>query len=57
MGRIANQEGAYSEALHELEESLAAEPNYADPYAEEGIIHIKRKDYGLETALRRALFH
>jgi len=35
---------------------LAAEPNYADPYTEEEIIHMKQKDYAAaETALRRAL--
>jgi len=56
LGRIANRKGAYSEALRELEQALAAEPNYADPYAEEGIIHMKQKDYAAaETALRRAL--
>jgi tetratricopeptide (TPR) repeat protein len=56
LGRIANQKGAYPEALRELEQALAAEPNYADPYAEEGIIYLKQKAYvAAETALRRAL--
>jgi Tfp pilus assembly protein PilF len=56
LGRIDNQKGAYSDAFHELETALALEPNYADPYAEEGIIHMKQKAYAAaEQALRRAL--
>jgi tetratricopeptide (TPR) repeat protein len=56
LGRIANQNGAYSEALRELEQALTAEPNYANPYAEEGIIYMKQKAYAAaEKALRRAL--
>ena len=56
LGRIANQGGNYSEALNELQQALAAEPNYADPYAEEGIIYIKQRRYpAAEKALLRAL--
>lgn len=56
LGRIANQEGKNTEALHELQEALAAQPNYADPYAEEGVIYMKQKDYvAAEKALRQAL--
>ena len=56
LGRIANQKGAYSEAFHELGEALAMDPNYADPYAEEGIIRMKQKQYvAAEQALQHAL--
>jgi tetratricopeptide (TPR) repeat protein len=56
LGRIANQGGNYSEALNELQQALAAEPNYADPYAEEGIIYIKQRQYpAAEKVLLRAL--
>jgi tetratricopeptide (TPR) repeat protein len=56
LARIANQDGKYSEALRELEQALAADPNYADPYAEEGIIYMKQRQYAAaEKALLRAL--
>ncbi|HEV2493406.1 MAG TPA: tetratricopeptide repeat protein [Terriglobia bacterium] len=54
LGRIANQEGKFSEALHELHQALEVEPNYADPLAEEGIIYMKQKEY---AAAERALLH
>jgi tetratricopeptide (TPR) repeat protein len=54
LGRIANQEGQFSKALLELRQARAADPHYADPYAEEGIIYMKQKDY---AAAERALLH
>ncbi len=56
LGRIANQDGKYAEALHQLQQALAVEPRYADPYAEEGIIYMKQKKYvAAENSLLRAL--
>jgi tetratricopeptide (TPR) repeat protein len=56
LGRIANQKGDSAVALHELQQALDTEPDYADPYAEEGIIFLKQKDYpSAEKALSRAL--
>jgi superkiller protein 3 len=56
LGRLANQEGKYPEALRELQQALAAQPRHADPYAEEGIIYMKQKEYkAAEDSLLRAL--
>ena len=56
LGRIANQEGKFSQALHELQQATTVEPNYADPYAEQGIIYMKQKAYApAAQALLRAL--
>ena len=56
LGRIANQQGNTTLALNELQQALDAEPNYADPYAEEGVVFLKLKDYAsAENALARAL--
>lgn len=54
LGRIANQKGRPAEALLELQRALAIKANYADPYAEEGIIYMKQKDY---TAAEKALLN
>jgi Flp pilus assembly protein TadD len=56
LGRIANQEGKFAVALHELQEAIGIEPNYADPYAEQGIIYMKEREYAAaEKALLRAV--
>ena len=56
LGRIANQDGKYPEALRQLQQALAVDPHYADPYAEEGVIYMKQKDYAAaEKSLLRAL--
>jgi len=57
LGRIANRQGRYSEAIRHLELALKARPDYADAYAELGLIHLKRREYAsaqesLEKALR-----
>ena len=56
LGRIANQEGNYPEAVAQLEMALKAYPNYADAYAEMGLVHLKQKDYpGARNDLQKAL--
>jgi len=56
LGRIANQQGNYEEAIRHLQLSLQANSNYADAYAELGLIHLKRKEYPQATkALEKAL--
>jgi tetratricopeptide (TPR) repeat protein len=56
LARIANQRGDYSKAFQELHEALATRPEYADAYAEEGIIYLKQRNYAAaEKALTRAL--
>jgi tetratricopeptide (TPR) repeat protein len=56
LGRIANQHGDYAGSMAELQKSLAADPNFADPLAEEGIVFMKQKDYvSAQRALSRAI--
>ena len=45
LGRIANQKGNYAEAVAQLELALKTYPNYADAYAERGLVHLKQRDY------------
>ena len=56
LGRIANQKGNYPEAVAQLEMALKMNPNYADAYAERGLVHLKQKDYpGAKIDLQKAL--
>jgi len=56
LGRIANQEGNYPEAVAQLEMALKSHPNYADAYAEMGLVLLKQKDYaGARNDLQKAL--
>ncbi|MGO8790778.1 MAG: tetratricopeptide repeat protein [Terriglobia bacterium] len=56
LGRIANQQGNYPEAVAQLELALKTYPNYADAYAERGLVHLKQKDYPDATSdLQKAL--
>lgn len=56
LGRVANQEGRYSQAIQELQQAIALNPKYADAYAELGLLHLKQKAYAqAERSLRKAL--
>ena len=56
LGRIANQQGNYPEAVAQLEMALKTYPNYADAYAERGLVHLKQKDYAdAKSDLQKAL--
>ena len=56
MGRIENHRGQYPAALDYLHHALEARPDYADAYAETGLIYLKRKEYPqAEEALNKAL--
>jgi len=56
LGRIANRQGRYTEALQRLKVALGARPDYADAYAEIGLIYFKQKDYPkAKEALQKAL--
>jgi tetratricopeptide (TPR) repeat protein len=56
LGRIANRQGDYAEAVRHLRIALKAYPDYADAYAELGSIHLKQKQYPqAEEALQKAL--
>ncbi len=56
LGRIANQKGDSATAVRELHSALRAAPDYADIYAELGLIHLKQKQYSqAEESLQRAL--
>ena len=56
LGRIANRQSRYPEALRHLKLALQAQPNYADAYAELGLIHLKQREYApAEEALEKAL--
>lgn len=56
LGRIANHQGKYPEAIHHLELALQARPDYADAYAELGLIHLKQREYAsAEEMLEKAL--
>ena len=45
LGRIANHNGDYAEAVEQLQMALKADPKYADAYAEMGLVHLKQRDY------------
>jgi tetratricopeptide (TPR) repeat protein len=56
LGRIANQKGNYPEAVAQLEMALKIHPNYADAYAERGLVKLKQKDFtGAKIDLQKAL--
>jgi len=56
VGRIDNREGRYPEALRHLKLALQARPNYADAYAEMGLVQLKQREYApAEEALEKAL--
>jgi tetratricopeptide (TPR) repeat protein len=56
LGRIANDKGNYREANAQLEMALKTYPNYAEAYAERGLIRLKQKDYpGARDDLQKAL--
>jgi len=56
MGRIDNRQGRYPEALRHLMLALQTRPDYADAYAELGLVHLKQKEYApAEEALKKAL--
>ena len=45
LGRIANRQGQYPEALRDLDRAVRLRPDYADALAEVGIIRLKRRQY------------
>lgn len=56
LGRIANHQGDYQQAIEQLHLALKAYPDYADAYAEMGLVHLKQKDYRTSRAdLQKAL--
>jgi len=56
LGRIANQKGNYPEAVAQLQMALKAYPEYADAYAEMGLVLLKEKDYpGAMENLQKAM--
>ena len=56
LGRIANRQGKYPEAIRHLQLALQARPDYADAYAELGQIHLKRREYtAADEMLEKAL--
>ena len=56
LGRIDNREGRYPDALRHLKLALQARPDYADAYAEMGLVQMKQKEYApAAEALEKAL--
>ena len=56
LGRVANHKGNYPQAVEQLRVALKAYPDYADAYAEMGLVHLKQKDYlGARDDLQKAL--
>ena len=56
LGRLANQEGKFSEAVRSLQEAIRVSPTYAEAYAELGFSLVKMKqDAEAEKNLRKAL--
>jgi tetratricopeptide (TPR) repeat protein len=56
LGRLANLQGRFDDAVHELEQALTLNPQYADAYAEMGVLLVKQKKYAeAEQKLGRAL--
>jgi tetratricopeptide (TPR) repeat protein len=56
LGRVANHYEQYAEAIKLLKEALKLRPQYADAYAELGLIYLKQKQYAeAEKNLRQAL--
>jgi len=56
LGRIANRQGQYPEAVRYLNLALQAHPGYPDAYAELGVIYLKQREYApAQQALEKAL--
>jgi tetratricopeptide (TPR) repeat protein len=56
LGRLANREENYAEAIAELQEAIRENPSLADAYAELGLAYRKRKQYvNAEDSLLKAL--
>ena len=56
LGRIANRKGDYAEAIRQLRMALKVHPDFADAYAELGLVHLKQAQYPQsEEALLKAL--
>jgi tetratricopeptide (TPR) repeat protein len=56
LGRIALHQGERDGARRQFERALAANPKYAEPYADLGLLHIEDMEYAkAEQALVRAL--
>ena len=56
LGRLANQEGKFSEAVQNLQEAIRLSPAYAEAYAEVGFSLVKLKKYAeADKNLRKAL--
>jgi len=56
LGRIANQEGNYPEAIAQLQMAIKVHPDYADAWAEMGLVHLKQKSYPqAQQELQKAL--
>ena len=56
LGRLANLQGRFDDAVQELDQALALNPRYADAYAEMGVLLVKQKKYAeAEKKLDRAL--
>lgn len=56
LGRLANQQGRFSEAVRDLQEAIRMDPVFADAYAELGFALVKMKqDAEAEKDLRKAL--
>jgi len=56
LGRLANQEQKFSEAVQNLQEAIRVRPAYSDAYAEVGFSLVKLKKYTeAEKNLRKAL--
>jgi tetratricopeptide (TPR) repeat protein len=56
LARIAREENDLDEALRLAQKAVEANPAYADPYAELGLIYVRKRDTAqAEQALRRCL--
>ena len=56
LGRVANHQGQYAEAITLLKEALKLSPQFADGYAELGLVYLKQKQYAeAEKNLNQAL--
>jgi tetratricopeptide (TPR) repeat protein len=56
LARIAREENDLEEGLRLARQAIEADPRYADPYAELGLLHLRRRELDeAEQALRRCL--
>jgi len=56
LGRLAIREGNLDEAMNHLQQAIQANSSSPEPYAESGLVHIRRNEYALaENDLARAL--